>query len=270
MEADAFNALERTAWEEAARPYAVAFGSLTSQAIGPLLDALGVGPRTRLLDVACGPGWLAASAAQRGAPVVGIDMSQAMLAEAAARNPGIEFRVGDAENLPFRDQELDVVAMNFGLLHLGRPEAAIAEAFRVLRAGGRFGFTVWALPDEAKAFGLILSGVAAHGEADVGLPAGPPFFRFSDPAECRSALAAAGFAGVQVQRVAQTWQLSSAEALFDAMYQGTARTRALLRGQTPQALAAIRIAVTEAARAYERNGSVDLPMPAVLATGTRN
>lgn len=269
MDPDGFNALEGVAWEEAARAYADAFQGLTTQAIEPLLDALEVAAGTRLLDVACGPGWLAGAAAERGASVVGVDLAAAMLGEAARRNPAVEFRLGDAQSLPLRDAEFDAVAMNFGLLHLGRPEAAIAEAFRVLRSSGRFAFTVWAPPEEAKAFGLILSAIAGHGQAEVGLPGGPPFFRFSDPEECRKALNAGGFSNPRVQRVEQTWRLPSAEYFFEAMYAGTARTRALLRGQTTQALAAIRTATVDAARLYERPGGIELPMPAVLATASK-
>src|SRR5207247_126235 len=143
------------AWREVAVPYAASFGSLTTQAIEPMLDALAVGEDTRLLDLACGPGWLSAAAVRRGAWVLGADLSPTMLAQARATYPHIEFKMVDAQSLPF-NPEFDAVAMNFGLLHVGRPEQVIAEAFRVLKAGGRFGFTVWAPPDRAKAFGIVL------------------------------------------------------------------------------------------------------------------
>src|SRR5205809_6238429 len=57
-------------------------------------------------------------------------------------SPEIEFREGDAEALPFPEASFDAVVMNFGMLHLAHPERAVAEAFRVLSAGGRFAFTV--------------------------------------------------------------------------------------------------------------------------------
>ena len=75
-----------------------------------------------------------------------------MIAAARARNPDIEFREGDAEQLPLSDDSFDAAVMNFGILHLARPDQALVQACRVLRAGGRFAFTVWAKPEDAVGF----------------------------------------------------------------------------------------------------------------------
>ena len=267
---DAFNALERHAWEDAALPYTDHWGGLTCQAIEPLLDAVRAEPGVRLLDVASGPGWLAAAAARRGASAVGLDASAAMLTEGRRQHPSVRFIHGDAQRLPARNGAFDAVAMNFGLLHLGRPEEGFAEAHRVLRAGGWLGFTVWAPPEETAAFRLVLEAVRDRGRVDVGLPEGPPFFRFADAAECRCTLEGVGFEAVTVTRVPQVWRLPGPDDLFDAMYRGTARTRALLRAQTEPALDGIRAAVTEGARAYGAlDGGVELPMPAVLTSARK-
>ena len=66
----------------------------------------------------------------------------AMVAQASAAYPRF-FREGDAEQLPYRDASFEYVACAFGLLHLQQPEQAMAEAWRVLRSGGRYSFTVW-------------------------------------------------------------------------------------------------------------------------------
>lgn len=159
-----FRIFEHAGWEHAVQPYADAFGSLTIQAVEPLLDAAGVASGTRVLDVACGPGWAAEAAAERGARAIGVDFSAAMVASAARTYPSIEFREGDAEELPFRESEFDAVIMNFGLLYLPRPEQAMREAHRVLRVGGRFAFTVWAPPEEAVVFGMVLRAVEKYGK----------------------------------------------------------------------------------------------------------
>src|SRR6516162_6555136 len=99
------------------------------------------------------------------------------------RNPSLTFEDGDAERLPFGDGTFDAVVMNFGMLHLARPERAIAEAHRVLVPGGRYAFTVWAGPDQAVGFGMVLRAIEGHGRTDIRLPEGPPFFQFSNPDE---------------------------------------------------------------------------------------
>ena len=142
----------------------------------------------------------------------------------------------------------------------------MSEARRVLRPGGRFAFTVWAEPPETVGFGIVLRAIEAHGNLNVPLPSGPPFFRFASAAESSVALIGAGFAEVQSQRVPLTWRLDSPEALFHSFYEPSVRTRALLRAQTPEALAAIRNAITTEAARHVRDGQVTFPMPAVLSS----
>ena len=198
----AFHDFEHAGWERAAQYYGDAFGMLTSQTAPALLDAVSAARGARLLDVATGPGFIAQAAADRGAEVVGLDFASAMVAEARLRHPTVTFREGDAEALPFADATFDAAVMNFGLLHLARPDAAIAEARRVLRAGGRYAFTVWASPERAVAFGLALRAIEEFGNARVPLPEGPPFFRFSDERATRTTLASAGFDGHRGSRAA--------------------------------------------------------------------
>lgn len=270
IDADAFNAFEKEGWGPASAPYTEAFGSLTSQAIPGLLDAVGTGPGVRLLDVASGPGWVSAAAAERGASTVGLDISVEMLAEARRRYPALQFQEGSAEELPFAPEEFDAVVMNFCVLHLGRPERALQEAHRVLRPGAKVGFTVWDTPDKAVGFGLILQAVEAHGRTDVGLPPGPPLFRFSDARESERTLLESGFAAPTVTTVPQVWRWPTADLFFEAMYQGTVRTHALLHAQSPEALAAIRAVVIDGAQAYRTaDGGVEIPMPAVLSSATK-
>ena len=264
-----FHEFEQAGWERAAEFYGDAFGALTAQTAAAMLDAAGVTRGTRLLDVATGPGFIAGAAAARGADVAGLDFAAAMVAEARRRHPAIEFREGDAEALAFTDASFDAVVMNFGMLHLARPDVAIAEARRVLRPGGRYAFTVWAAPERAVGFGLALRAIEAHGNKDVPLPEGPPFFRFSDAAGAQQTLESIGFVAVRVEELPLAWRLASADAVFDALSRGGVRTAAVLRAQTPAALAAIRAAVRNGVEAYARDGEFVVPMPAVLASGRK-
>jgi SAM-dependent methyltransferase len=269
MNPSAFRAFEHAGWENIPTRYHDAFGNLTSQAIELLLDAVDVRSGVRVLDLATGPGYVAAAAAQRGASVVGVDFSAAMVAEARRHHPTVEFQEGDAEVLPLPDNSFDAVVMNFGLLHLGRPEQALAEAYRVLRADGKLGFTVWAQPEEVVGFGIVLHAIQSHGSMNVPLPPGPPFFRFSDPAECRRTLLEAGFVAPQVMLVPQTWRLRSPDTLFEIMHESTVRTAGLLRAQTSEALHAIRAAIRDAVGSYQKGDTIELPMPAVLASAIK-
>jgi SAM-dependent methyltransferase len=259
---DAFREFEHAGWEINVSEYEDAFARLTRQAIGPLLEAVELRQGIRLLDIATGPGYVAAAAAARGARVVGIDFSAPMVARARELNPAIEFQEGDAEGLLFPDASFDAVVMNFGILHLARPERAMSEAARVVKPGGRFAFTAWAKPEEAVGFGMILNAIQSHGNMDVQLPQGPPFFRFSDQAECDRTLREAGFSGVKVTRIPQVWRFNTPDEPLEAFYNGGVRIKAIVRAQSAEALEAIRKAVREAAKKFMRHDAVEIPMPA--------
>ena len=91
-----FHDFELAGWQRAAEHYDDAFGSLTTQTIQPLLKAAGVTARTRVLDIATGPGGVAAAAADLGATPVGIDFSAHMIAIARQEHPSLRFEEGDA------------------------------------------------------------------------------------------------------------------------------------------------------------------------------
>jgi SAM-dependent methyltransferase len=269
IDTDAFKAFEHAGWVEVAGRYADTFAHLTGQAIEPLLDATGVRLGTHALDVACGPGHLAAAAARRGAHATGVDFSSTMVAQARRLHPSVEFREGDAEDLPFSDSAFDAVTIAFGMLHFARPDRALAEARRVLASGGRCAFTVWDAPERAVTFGLILRAIEAHGDRNVPLPAGPDFFRFSEPAEIQRSLTSAGFEDAEVTTIPLVWRVPSSDALLDIFLEAGVRTTALLRAQTRERLAAIRTKLRELAKPFERGGELHLETPCVLASARR-
>lgn len=113
-----------------------------------------------VLDVACGTGVVAVTAAVRGARVRGLDLTPALLAHARENaeiaGAPIEFVEGDAEALPYADGSFDVVLSQFGHMFAPRPELALSEMLRVLRPGGRLAFSTW--PPEmfvGKLFALV-------------------------------------------------------------------------------------------------------------------
>ncbi len=264
-----FRDFEHAGWQGIPSLYHDAFGHLTTQAIEPLLDAVGAKAGVNLLDIATGPGYVAARAAMRGATVLGIDFSAAMVVEAQRLHPEVEFREADAEALPLGKGLFQAAVMNFGILHLDRPEQALAEARRILRTGGKFAFTVWAKPQETVGFDIVLGAIGAHGDLNVTLPPGPPFFRFSDAEECERCLKAAGFESPKVVKVPQMWRMPADDTLFNWMKDSTVRTAGLLRRQKPQALEKIRNRIREALEPYIKGTMVELPMPAMLASANK-
>ncbi|HWQ15424.1 MAG TPA: class I SAM-dependent methyltransferase [Roseiflexaceae bacterium] len=104
-------------------------------------------PGQRVLDVATGTGWGARRVAARGATVVGIDFGADLIdaAKALAAESGLEidFRVADAELLPFEDHSFDAIISTYGVMFVRDPEAAAAELARVCRPGGRIGLVTW-------------------------------------------------------------------------------------------------------------------------------
>jgi SAM-dependent methyltransferase len=261
--ADEFWEFERTGWERAAAHY-VECWSDTPSFIGQLLEAAGVRAGTRLLDVACGPGYVSEAAAALGADPVGLDVAVAMVELARRRCPGLEFVTGDAQRLPFADATFDAVSMNFGILHLSRPELGIAEARRVLVPGGRFAFTAWVAEGNAAA-DIVDSAIAAHA-VPVELPEGPDFYRFEDADECRRVLAGAGFDAdsVTVETVTALWHLPTAELLFEAELRAGVRTTAVLREQPPDRLEGIRNAIVAGVRRHGDGNGFTLPIVARL------
>jgi ubiquinone/menaquinone biosynthesis C-methylase UbiE len=101
---------ENAVWSRCAKGYMDGFRGLTGEAVPALLDAVNVKKDDRVLDVGCGPGLAARAAIERGASAIGVDFSEAMIDEARGRNPGVEFRVADAQSLPFENGSFDLTS----------------------------------------------------------------------------------------------------------------------------------------------------------------
>jgi ubiquinone/menaquinone biosynthesis C-methylase UbiE len=265
----AFDAFEAAGWEKRADGYTTAFVPLTERVIEPLLDAANVGTGTRVLDVASGPGHVTAACAARGAVPIGLDVAPRMVEVARSRYPGLEFRQGDAQHLPFGSGSFDAVVANFAILHFGQPERAVAEFVRVLAPGGAVALSTWNVPQETRLIGVFLDAATEAAVVPLpGLPAGPPFFRFADDAEFTRLLHDAGLTEVEVSTVGFTHHFGSADELWDAMERGTVRTRALIFDQPDDVRARVRAAYDRIVQEYlAADGGLDIPASVKVAAG---
>jgi SAM-dependent methyltransferase len=123
------------------------FETATGTAAPELVRYAGVAAGSYLLDVGCGTGVVAVTAARAGAHVTGLDLTPALL-ERARENAmlaqvNVEFHEGDVEALPFADARFDFVLSQFGHMFGPRPDITIAEMLRVLKPGGVIAFSTW-------------------------------------------------------------------------------------------------------------------------------
>jgi SAM-dependent methyltransferase len=259
-----FTCFEHEGWERVADKYDSVWSSLTRQFIPYLVGAAEVSASMSVLDVACGPGYVSDAVRSAGAIPTGIDFSEKMIAIAKRMFPDVSFAQGDAQELPFEVSSFDRVLTNFGLLHVSHPEKACAEAFRVLKSGGKFGFTVWAGPEENPGAKIVNDAIETHGDLNVGLPEGPPHYLYGERDECRKVLEQAGFDGSSMSYETRTveWSLPTASYFFEAERDAAVRTAGLLARQSPERLDAIGRAIEKGVRRYAKGNEFVLPMAA--------
>ena len=265
---DAFKQFEHSSWEKVAGKYSRFREGLTEQFVDPLLRATAVSEGMYVLDVACGPGYLAAKVHRRGAIVIGIDFSENMIRIARQKYPTVVFIEGDAEDVPSLGEQFDRVLINFGLLHFAHPERAFAEARRVLRPGGILGFTVWAVPEVNSGARIITDAIELYADITLPMPIGPPIFQFCDQEACRRTLSVAGFSEGSLTFESHTvqWRHPTTRFWYDAEINAGVRTAALLELQSSEQRAAILEYVERRVEQYAVPGGFSIPMTAHIVT----
>lgn len=137
-----FKAAQRAGWA-----FFAPLQMFTTIPAARLVRHAGIRSGMRVLDVACGTGVVAVTAARTGARVTGLDLTPELL-EVARTNATlagvtIDWHEGDVEQLPFEPGTFDVVVSQFGHMFAPRPDVAIAEMLRVLKPGGTIAFSTW-------------------------------------------------------------------------------------------------------------------------------
>lgn len=187
-----------------------------------LLSRSRLGPGDRLLDLACGTGIVARTAAARGILATGGDINAGMLAMARQCAAGLEvaFEQADAQALPFADACFDAVICQQGFQFFPDRRAALGECHRVLKPGGQAIFcTARALEENPMMQAQVTAFAAVLGEA-----AAAPIRAvcgFDDAGATRALFAEAGFAPVAVESVALALFARDGRAFVDGLMKST-------------------------------------------------
>jgi len=185
-----------------------------------LCEAAGVAPGRRVLDVACGTGIVARTAADRGATVTGVDLNEAMLTVARRVRPELDWRQGNAQDLPLADGSFDVVMSQMALMFLPEPAAALAEMARVVRPGGTVAVLVPGALERQAAFAPFVEMAARHAGPEA-LDLLTAYFRRGDLDRLAAQLGSAATTVTDQRRVDGTYRAPSVDAFVTTEVEST-------------------------------------------------
>ena len=227
----------------------------------------------RILEVACGTGIvtrrLVARLAGRGT-IIATDLNEAMFAHARTRLPGrgdATYRHADGTSLPFESRSFDVVVCQFGVMFFPDKAAGAREAFRVLRPGGTYVFSVWDALEHNPVARLTHATIASF------FPSDPPRFytvpfSYHDVDVIQALLRDAGFEAVRCERVAKEGTSASAAEAAIGLIEGNPVFGEIMQ-RRPEALADIKAAVAERLARELGDQPLRAPLRAIVASGRR-
>ncbi len=212
----------REQWQEAAKAWD-SWGPTLEEWLGQateiMLDVAGVGPGSRVLDVAAGAGGQTLSAARRVGPtgyVLATDISSKILEytlEAAQKQglDNVETRVMDGENLEELDEgSFDAVISRVGLIYFPDQQKALSGMRRALKTGGRISAIVYSTPENNKFFSIPISIIRRRAQLPPPLPGQPGPFSLGSPGVLEKAYEKAGFRDVRARTVPAPLRMPSA------------------------------------------------------------
>jgi len=177
----------------------------------------------RVLDIACGTGVVTrhcADLAGAAGTVIGLDLNDAMLAVARRVRPEIEWRQGDAADLPFDNDAFHAVTCQFGLMFMPDRPKALSEMWRVLAPGGRLAVAVFGSTDDNPPYRIL----ADIGERHAGMQAAAALrspFVLGDTDELAGVFAKAGIPGAKISAHTGIEHFSSMAWFMEIEIKGT-------------------------------------------------
>lgn len=233
-----------------------------------MLEAAGLQPGERVLELACGAGRVGLQAAGKVGPeatVLCSDFSEAMVAAVRERAERLEAsnvsaRVLDAQDLDLEGEPFDAVLCRFGYMLMADPLQALRETGRALRPGGRLVLAVWGEAAGNPWLATILDAVMAHLNAPPPEPGMPGPFALGDQARLRNLLEEAGLADVQVTAIETKQAYDSSAAWWEELLDVSGPLAAVLNALPDADQTAIReAALARAADFVAADGSVVFP-----------
>lgn len=224
-----------------------------------MIDATGIGAGARVLDVACGTGAVARLAATRvgeAGSVTGLDLNEAMLTVARRVRPDIEFRRGNAMELPFPDDAFDVVTCQAGLMFVPDPERAVREMARVATSNGTVSVQVWDRRADQPAYDPFLEVVERHAVPEA-VSLVNTYFVLGDRPRLEAMVRSAGLEVAETLTESRSMRFANAEELVAIEIQSTPLGERL----SDDVIRAIVEDVREALKGFANaEGSLDVPM----------
>lgn len=238
-----------------------------------LLHALDPHEGETILELAAGNGDTGFEAAQHlgtHGTLLTTDFSPAMLdgARRGAQKRGldnVEFRVVDAQDIDLGDDAVDGVICRFGFMLMVDPQAALHEARRVLRPGGRLVFAVWGPPPKNPYFTAVVGALVGGEAIPVPDPDGPGVFRLADAGKLSEALGAAGFGEMRLEEVPVHYVASDIDAYLDFVGDTAGPIGLAIQGLDAEQRAVIAAGVRDQLRPYVAPGLIDVPAVALCA-----
>jgi SAM-dependent methyltransferase len=235
-----------------------------------LVEAAGVQPEGRALDVACGTGVVTRLLAIRVGPagaVVGLDINPGMLAVArgVAALPNIEWLEGSAVSMPLPDATFDSVLCEQGLQFFPDKPAALAEMRRVLKSGGRLALSCWCAIETMPAYLALEQALARRiGPEQAALPP----FSLGDADTLRSLVTCTGFRDVRLLIDAKMIRFHSAAHMVRVLVGGAPTMLGALTAQGEGVLDAIVAEVEAATRTYVDDEGWAIPAVSHIVTAS--
>jgi SAM-dependent methyltransferase len=239
-----------------------------------MLEQLRPAAGDTVLELAAGvgdTGFQAAAMVGETGRLITSDFSPGMLAAARRRGDelgvaNVDYRLIDAERIELGDDSVDGVLCRFGFMLMADPGAALAEARRVLRPGGRLALAVWGAPERNPFFGVVGGSLVRRGHVPPPEPPpAPGIFSMASAERTEGLLRAAGFGAVRVEEVPGRFVLPDVDEYLSVIADTAGPIALALRALADRERAAVRADADDALRPFRVDDRYEVPCVALCA-----